>query len=339
MLYQAQGLKMISGGRVILDIDNLEISAGAIYALLGANGAGKTTLLNILGFLEPPTSGFMAFNGSPVRFTAGGMQKLRREVVMVDQHPILFSTTVYKNIEFGLKIRKIDKVKRAKIIDEVLDLVGLHSFKKAFARQLSGGETQRLALARALALSPSVLLCDEPTSSVDAENQAAIITILKQINKSKNVSVIFTTHDRLQSAVLAEHTLVLDSGRLVPANYENVFSCKVDSRDDTHVRLLIQNSIHLFLPVDQVNVEPEKERVFIDPEKIDIVKKKGAVAADGSLLGRVIQLTAEGDKVRVVVNAGLMFSVLLDFACYRTRHLGVGEEVFLCPAPGAVHFI
>ena len=160
--------------------------------MLGANGAGKTTLLNILGFLEPPTSGSIEFAGRPVRFTRSGMQQLRRELVMVDQHPVLFSTSVYKNIEFGLKIRKVERSQRERIIDEVLEMVGLSSFKNEPAQGLSGGETQRIALARGLALSPKVLLCDEPTSSVDIENQAAIIAILKEINTARSISIIFT---------------------------------------------------------------------------------------------------------------------------------------------------
>ena len=114
-----------------------------------------------------------------------------------------------------LKIRKISPKERRHIIEETLELVGMKDFIQAPAPKLSGGETQRVALARALALSPAVLLCDEPTSSVDVENQEIIIDILKQINAHKNITVLFTTHDRSQVASLADHTLVLNHGRLV----------------------------------------------------------------------------------------------------------------------------
>ncbi|MDA3831949.1 MAG: ABC transporter ATP-binding protein [Spirochaetales bacterium] len=165
--YSLNHLTKAYNGRPILDIDHLELEAGQIYGLLGPNGAGKTTLLNILGFLDQPTSGRVDFLGKAVRFQETAMQPLRKEVVVVDQYPVLFTTSVYSNLEFGLKLRKVAKVQREKIIDEVLDLVDMTSYKHVPAHTLSGGETQRIALARALALSPKVFLCDEPTASVD----------------------------------------------------------------------------------------------------------------------------------------------------------------------------
>ncbi|MBT4288004.1 MAG: ABC transporter ATP-binding protein, partial [Deltaproteobacteria bacterium] len=103
-LYQLENITQVVGKNKILEIENLEIQAGEIYALLGPNGAGKTTLLNLLGFLEKPTSGQIRFMGQTVKFAEKHLQQLRRNVVMVNQRPILFSTSVYKNMEFGLKI-------------------------------------------------------------------------------------------------------------------------------------------------------------------------------------------------------------------------------------------
>ena len=214
MIYHISQLIKTYGTRTVLDIPWLKIEQGWIYALLGANGAGKTTLLNILGFLEIPTNGNIIFGAKKVRFTESSLHPLRKRVVIVDQHPILFTTTVYKNLEFGLKIRKIPKKERESIVQESLELVGMRHLVAAPAHRLSGGETQRVAIARALAVTPEVLLCDEPTSSVDAENQVAIINILKQINELKKITILFTTHDRLQVSSLAHHTLVLKDGRL-----------------------------------------------------------------------------------------------------------------------------
>lgn len=203
--------------KIILNISSLKIDEQKIYALLGPNGAGKTTLLNILGFLEPPDSGNIFFRSRPVHYSEPSLQALRKEVVMVDQHPILFTTTVYKNLEFGLKVRRVPPSERRHIIEETLDLVGMGRFIQAPAHKLSGGETQRVALARALAVSPRVLLCDEPTSSVDVENQAIIIEILRKINAQKKITILFTTHDSSQVASLAHHTLVLSRGTITAA--------------------------------------------------------------------------------------------------------------------------
>jgi len=201
--------------RMVLNIPKLDIEEKLIIALLGPNGSGKTTLMNILAFLEVPTNGKVWYKNKPVRFTRTEMHELRREIVMVDQHPILFSTTVFKNLEFGLKIRKISPKKRKYIIEETLELVGMRDFALAPAMGLSGGETQRVALARAIALSPKTFLCDEPTSSVDVENQAIIVKIIKQLNATKQISIVFTTHDRSLAASIATQTLTLDHGQLM----------------------------------------------------------------------------------------------------------------------------
>ena len=217
MLYVISQLVKAYHERIVLDIHSMEVEKGIIYALLGPNGAGKTTLLNILGFLEPPTAGRIWYCSDQVQFSTSYLQKLRQGVVLVDQNPILFTTTVYKNVEFGLKIRGMSKNLRDKMVNEALDLVGMRQFSLAQADTLSSGETQRVALARGLAIFPEVLLCDEPTSSVDTGHQGTILKILKQISEEKKISIIFTTHDIHQAAVLTSHTLSLDHGKLVSA--------------------------------------------------------------------------------------------------------------------------
>lgn len=336
MLYRAEHLKKIVGGRTILDIESLAINSGRIYGLLGANGAGKTTLLSILGFLEPPTSGSIEFAGRPVRFARNELQQMRREVVMVDQHPVLFTTSVYKNIEFGLKVRKVASQQRERIIDEVLEMVDLAVFKQEPAQELSGGETQRIALARALALSPRVLLCDEPTSSVDVENQAAIVAILKEINTTRNISIIFTTHDRLQAAGLAHHTLVLEGGSLVSASYENIFACVVTDSVDNQVLCRMHNSVNLFLPACEKGLESGKRRIFIDPEKIDLLQDEPGMKTPGILHGKVMQLMADNDRIRMVVNVGVMMTVLLAHERYHELCPEIGDSVWLQVQAGAV---
>jgi tungstate transport system ATP-binding protein len=227
-LYLLQKLQQRFNGKTVLDIGHLAIEAGRIHALVGPNGAGKTTLLNILAFLEPPAAGTITFQGRTVPSAQAGMLSLRRRVVLVDQHPVMFSTSVGNNIDFGLKIRKIETKKRQRIVDEVLATVGLERYKEARAHELSGGETQRLALARALALNPEVLLCDEPTASVDMENQAIICEVLRRINTEQGASIIFTTHDRLLAATLAQNTLALANSQLANTTDETRYSSIVE---------------------------------------------------------------------------------------------------------------
>lgn len=204
MLYSVRNLKKIYNGRAVLDLERLSLEKGKVYGLLGPNGSGKTTLLHILSFLTSPSAGTVFYEDKPVSFAENLLQPLRREVVLVDQHPILFSTSVYKNIEFGLKIRKIPKQERKKIIEASLDMVGMREFMSADNHHLSGGETQRVAIARALACSPKVMLFDEPTSSVDVSSQIAIENIIRNLHTEKGISIIFSTHDLLWASKLAD---------------------------------------------------------------------------------------------------------------------------------------
>ena len=218
MLYSANKLTKEFKGRTILNLEQLEIEKHKIYALIGANGAGKTTLLNLLAFLVPPSSGTLCFDGQNGMRSGKNMLDLRRRVVLVDQYPILFTGPVWKNVEFGLKVRGIAKAIREKRVMEVLKLVGMENFFQADAHKLSGGESKRVALARALAIEPEVLLCDEPTANVDEENQDVILSILERINEENRTSIIMATHYLAQSRRLAHYILMLEHGRLSEKN-------------------------------------------------------------------------------------------------------------------------
>ncbi len=339
MIYTVSDLIKKYGSRTVLDIPELAIEREQIYALLGANGAGKTTLLNILGLLEAPTAGQIQYRGRPVGFAESDLQPLRKEIVLVNQHPILFTTTVFKNIEFGLKIRKVDKKERLRIIGESLDLVGMREFSNAPAQHLSGGETQRVAIARALALSPRVFLCDEPTSSVDVENQNIIITILRRINEAKKISVLFTTHDRSQAARLAHHTIVLNQGRLVPTMYENIFRGVLQTDSSGQPQCVIQDKMHLSIGGHQLIENPRAVSVFIDPEKIAGRKPSEDPAAANEFQGRVVQIIAENGKVRIVVDAGVWLALLISKKRYQKFGFMVGETIDLSIPPEAIRLI
>lgn len=214
MLYRAANLDRFFGGRRVLNVPDFSIERKKIYALIGANGAGKTTLLNILAFLDRPSSGVLQFCGDDVGYGKGQLLRLRRRVVLLDQYPILFTRSVWKNVEFGLKVRGVSSKKRLRRVQEVLELVEMQEFSQADARTLSGGETKRVALARALAIEPEVLLCDEPTANVDLKNQETILGILKRLNSEQKTSIIMATHYLSQSRRLAHHVLLLDNGKL-----------------------------------------------------------------------------------------------------------------------------
>ena len=326
-LYQLEHLTRAYGRRTVLAIDQLEIEAGRMYALLGPNGAGKTTLLNLLAFLDEPTSGSLRFHDKAVGSDRAERLALRRQVVLVDQHPIMFSTSVAANIEFGLKIRKIDRAARQRAVQAALETVGLERYREARAHELSGGETQRLALARALALAPTVLLCDEPTASVDTENQAKIAALLRRINTEQGTTIVFTSHDRLQAASLAERTVVLESGRLTATTYENHYACTLD---ETHAppQLILHGQAAIPLTALPAGLQSgQSGRVAIDPTRIRL--RTGDPTEPTECPGRVVLLMAEGAQIRVTVDIGVLVVVLLDRERYRAQRPAVGDTVSL----------
>ncbi|MBU2643926.1 ATP-binding cassette domain-containing protein [bacterium] len=323
ILYQLKQISQVFGSRTVLNIDELVIEQGLIHGLLGPNGAGKTTLMNILGFLEAPATGQITFEGTAVDFSRRHLQQLRRQVVVVSQRPVMFTTTVYKNMAFGLKIRGFSSGERRRIIDESLELVGMRHMIAAQAHKLSGGETQRVVLARALALSPRVIICDEPTSSVDLESQQAIIKLLKQINEEKGISIILSSHDRFQTTALAHRTLFLDHGKLFNGAYENMFSVKTVGQEGQDTLFSLNDTVTLRLPMDI----GFKKRILLDPWRIELLKN-GAPHAPGNLLqGKVTQISQGKNSIRLVLESEIQLVLMLTPEQYHTHMPMIGSSV------------
>jgi tungstate transport system ATP-binding protein len=327
MLYQLKNIIKAYNGRAVLDLKHLSLQKGKVIGLLGPNGSGKTTLLEILAFLLPPTSGEIWFKQEKVNSNMGRLMKLRRKVVLVQQHPILFTTTVYKNIDFPLKIRNTPKIRRSEIVDELLELVGMASFRNAGAHTLSGGQTQRVAIARALACSPEVVLLDEPMSSVDVENQITIERIIREINQIKGISVVFTTHDVVQTSRLADDTIFLLEGKVAKSIYENIFSARIETGTGDHKICTLPNGLRF-------KVQSEKSgplRISIAPGEL-ILSANIPTAAENTVKGKIIQLNEERIHVRALVDAGVPLNVLIPKELFNRHDMGIGDDVWVtCP--------
>ncbi|MCF8068278.1 MAG: ATP-binding cassette domain-containing protein [Desulfobacterales bacterium] len=339
MAFSLSDLKKVYGSRTVLDIPSLEIESGKIYTLTGPNGSGKTTLLNILALLEKPSSGRMFYKGRQIQFSESVLQDLRRSIVMVAQHPILFTTTVYKNIEFGLKIRKISRLKRKYTIEKALDLVGMRDFENAQAHRLSGGETQRVAFAQALAVAPDVLFCDEPTASIDVENQAAIINILRQANESEKTTIIFTTHDRAQAGALAHETLSLENGRLTGQSRENIFNASFSGIEGNMAKCTIRSGLDIMLPEELVVNREKVFRLLINPEEMDFGDGKSDTASGRSYKGTVKQISEENSSIYINVDIGIPLSLIMKREKYLQNPPFVGLSVNVVIPPEAVSII
>ena len=198
------GLTYRTGTTTLLNDINLTLSGGCITVIMGPNGAGKSLLLRLLHGLIAPSDGQVLWGGAPLT------DKSRMHQAMVFQRPVLLRRSVAANIRFVLRLRKRGAVRRT---EAILEDVGLAAQADQPARLLSGGEQQRLCLARALALDPQVLFLDEPTASLDPASTAAIEGIVKRAHE-RGTKIIFVTHDLGQAHRLADEVVFLDRGRL-----------------------------------------------------------------------------------------------------------------------------
>lgn len=189
----------------VISIGHMKIEAGEFVALEGPNGAGKTTLLSILGFLDRPWSGEIRFFGKDTRDR--NPVELRREVGILLQNPYLFNATVLENVMWGLRIRGIRGRQGALRAEKALDSVGLSGFQRRKARLLSGGEAQRVAMARVLALDPDVILLDEPANNMDAESARRLEGLVSDLKGNK--TLVLSTHNLSSWAVSPDRVIRL----------------------------------------------------------------------------------------------------------------------------------
>jgi tungstate transport system ATP-binding protein len=330
MLYEINKLTRVHQGRTILDIPDLVIPAGKITSLIGPNGAGKTTLLHLLAFLDTPSSGTISFRASPVRFVAKDLHLLRQRVVLVDQYPILFTGSVYKNLEFGLKVRKSEKKGRNHLIREALEMVGMEDFINAEAHKLSGGETKRVALARALVIKPEVLLCDEPTANVDYENQEIIQSILERANGREKISILFATHSLSQAQRLADQTVTLKDGKPSELSRENVLPASIVGQDEGRVICRLDNDVRITVPAASHSVGTKSVRIFLNPAKINLFPSGEPLAAQENLLpGKVVKIAGGNGQVKITIDVGVQIDTFLSLPEYVRKPPLIGEAVFL----------
>ena len=201
---------------VLQDI-NLEIPPGDFLALMGPSGSGKTTLLNLIGGLDRPTSGTVEVAGEPIsRLSDGQLAKWRsRHIGFVFQfYNLLQVLTAEKNVELPLLLTSLSGGERRRHVETALGVVGLADRARHYPRQLSGGQEQRVGIARAIVTDPTLLLCDEPTGDLDRKSGDEILDLLQALNREHGKTIIMVTHDP-HAAARARRTLYLEKGSLV----------------------------------------------------------------------------------------------------------------------------
>lgn len=242
--------KSFSNKEVLKDV-SFNIEEGDIFGIVGHSGAGKSTLLRCLNGLESYTKGSITIDGKEVRNLYGNnLRQLRKNLGMIFQNfNLMASKNVYQNIAFPMELWGFDKQIIDKRVTELLSLVGLEDKKLWSIRKLSGGQKQRVGIARALALNPKILLCDEATSALDPKTTKSILQLLREINKSLNITIIIVTHQMEVIKEACNKVVLMEDGEVKGyGNVEELFLKPTEELD----RLLGEEEL---LPEKGINIK------------------------------------------------------------------------------------
>jgi tungstate transport system ATP-binding protein len=339
------------GSITALDNISLGVNSGEILGLLGPNGSGKTTLLRILAFIQRPTEGEVHLQNT--RTTNSNIEQMRMKSTMVFQKTVLFNTTVYNNVAYGLKIRKTPKGKIDKDVRKALELVRLEGFEKRQARKLSGGEQQRVALARALALKTPLLLLDEPTANLDPKSASTVEEAIATANRELETTIVMATHNMLQAKRLPSRIALVENGRVTEAGtpsevfnrlsktlacfaaLENVFAGSAATTEGGTTLVDIGNGVQL----ETTGQHSGRISVFISPEDIILSRSRLTSSARNTFKGEIAEILDSDSLVRLKVDVGKPITVQITKRSFNEMGLNLNAEVFLAFKASSVQIV
>jgi len=283
------------GDKTIIDNLNLTIESGSFTVLVGPSGCGKSTTLRMIAGLEENTGGTIIIGGQDMNKVEPG----QRNLAMVFQNYALYPTmTVEQNIEYGLKNNKVPKEERKRLIQEIMETVGLTKHLGKRPEFLSGGERQRLALARAMVKKPAIFLMDEPLSNLDAKLRQQMRTELIELHKKLGATFVYVTHDQVEAMSMGTKIVLMDGGKIMQEDtphqmYQhpsNIFSSKFIGTPAMNI-LDIKNcpeSVQRLAPEKACYVGFRPEKVKFEVEKTEQQAKPEFITFNGLLSSREI---------------------------------------------------
>ncbi|MHB1133535.1 MAG: ABC transporter ATP-binding protein [Chloroflexota bacterium] len=322
------GVRVTFGERVALDVPELAVRRGETLGVIGPNGCGKSTMLRVLALLQRPDQGEVRFGGRRVN----GREALafRRRLAIVFQEPLLLDTSVAENVAVGLRFRGLPTAEARRRGEKWLERLGVGGLGERRARTLSGGEAQRVSLARALVLEPEVLLLDEPFSALDAPTRAALLDDLGQVLAETALTTVLVTHDRGEAIALADRLAVLIAGTVrqlgtpeevftAPASeevaafvgVETIIPGRVEAQHEGLA--LVRTSAGLLEVVCPFAVG-QAVKVLVRPEDVTLAPAEGVVKATSArnrLAGKIERIVSYGPLARVMVDCGLPVVALI----------------------------
>jgi sulfate/thiosulfate transport system ATP-binding protein len=307
---QALNISKRFGDFVALDDVSVDVRTGQLTALLGPSGGGKSTLLRIIAGLDQADTGTVRIDGAD----ATSLPPQRRNVGFVFQHYAAFKhLSVYRNVAFGLEVRKRPRTEIRRRVHELLELVHLDQFSDRLPSQLSGGQRQRMALARALAAEPNVLLLDEPFGALDTKVRKELRNWLRRLHDEVHVTTVFVTHDQEEALEVADELVVINAGRVE----------QVGGPNDLYDRPANEFVMEFLGPITRLNGR------LLRPHDIDVFE----APHDATVPAEVERLQRVGFEVRADLRSGdSSFWVQLTPGQIEALNLREGAPVWVRPS-------
>src|SRR5438128_7285597 len=283
------GVRHRYAARVVLDLERFAIPPGALIAMVGPNGSGKSTLLRLLALLERPTEGEVrldgkAVSGPHVRPDAAA----RRCVTLVEQRPILLQGTVRDNLGYGLRVRGLRRTEVNRVTEDVAARLGVTPLLQRRRHELSEGEVQRVAVARALAVEPQVLLLDEPVSSADRAAAQTLYAALREERSRRPLAICLASHQLEDAYRWADDVRALAEGKLAPVTPENLFRVELPpGTGDAGLKHVCVGSIEVAATTDKTG----PAILAVSPTDIFVSREPLASSARNVFSGRVTRLS------------------------------------------------
>ena len=328
-MLELRGVRHRYGDRVVLDLDRFAVAPGALIAIVGPNGAGKSTLLRLLALLERPTEGEVLLDGTVVaggslRGRPGAHRGGRRRVTLVEQRPILLRGTVLDNLGFGLRVRGVGRTEVTRRAQDVAARLGITPLLSRRRHELSDGEVQRVAVARALAIEPDVLLLDEPASSADRAAAQTLYHALAEERARRPLAICLASHQLEDAYRWADDVRALADGRLSPVTPENLFRVDLpgEGQDDLkHVRV---GGVEIAALTDKSG----PAILAVPPTDILVSREPVASSARNVFCGRVTRLVRQrAGAVHVTADVGVELVAVVTEEAVRDLQLIPGSPV------------
>lgn len=328
----------VSYGIFTLDPGRLELEKGRIYCLTGPNGSGKSTLLKIIGLQLKSQTGTVSFDGGMINWSdADKLLKQRRKISYMLQDSRLFHCSVFDNAAYALKIRGEQPDQIRKKVNEMLERLEIGHLAKRSLHGLSGGESQRVRLARNLVLDTPAYILDEPSAGLDTRGRELLADILTSYNREKGSTIIFCSHHKEEAYRMAPELISVTDGKISWIPRENVFAGSVEKSGDRLYRFFNDKIDHLYFSYDH---EPKgKVSIAIDPDEIILSLSEVQTSARNCLLGTVKHITETSSSVQLTVTAGEDFTVLITKNSLLEMKLSQGSPVYLLIKATAVKVV